>query len=349
MGTQGHPGPSCCLKVRHAKMIVMKTQFSLLVVVVLVSSQAVLPAQGPAGRVALPKEHRGRITALAMSGNGERVVSGSADGTVNVWDVASGRVVRSLRPLYGQAMGIELSNDARWLVAGQVHGRGLLRDLRNDRSFHLAPFESTGSSGGVAMTPDGRLCALAAGREVATIDVATRKVLRRFRGPRGARFHDLALSADGAHLAAASDERVGYVWSTRDGSLIARLSGHGAAVKSVRFLPDGRRIVTRDDLGVVAVWLWREARVSQSFGLRPGQPIVASALSEDGKTLAYVDHPTLVTLAKLDKEEMSVPMVSTGREPAVAVALNARLKLLVTGHASGAVRFTPAPSVNGAR
>ena len=65
-------------------------------------------AQGPADRV----------TAVALSADGRRAVSGALDRTLKVWDVESGRELWTLK---GHADGVEagvMSANGRWAVSG---------------------------------------------------------------------------------------------------------------------------------------------------------------------------------------------------------------------------------------
>jgi len=44
------------------------------------------------------KGHTGKVTSVALSPDGKRIVTAGADGTVRVWDVPAGTATRELAP-----------------------------------------------------------------------------------------------------------------------------------------------------------------------------------------------------------------------------------------------------------
>ena len=64
------------------------------------------------------------------------------------------------------------------------------------------------------------------------------------------------------------------VWDFETGDLLATLDGHEDRVQSVDFSPDGRRIVSGDEAGVVRIWeteldsarrMWQAAAVRHAL------------------------------------------------------------------------------------
>ncbi|MFO0748903.1 MAG: hypothetical protein U1F43_25040 [Myxococcota bacterium] len=79
-GEQSHDGPALCLSLTDAGLLASGGHDGLV---------KLLPAEpGVAPRVLAG--HQGAVTALAFARDGRRLVSGSDDRTVRVWDVASG-------------------------------------------------------------------------------------------------------------------------------------------------------------------------------------------------------------------------------------------------------------------
>ncbi|MEB3327608.1 MAG: hypothetical protein VKQ33_00065 [Candidatus Sericytochromatia bacterium] len=77
----------------------------------------------PGTAIATPlRGHRGPVVSLAASMDGTRLVSGSHDRTVRVWDVASGRWLRTLEGAVGPARAVAVEGVGREVMAAGTDG-----------------------------------------------------------------------------------------------------------------------------------------------------------------------------------------------------------------------------------
>jgi WD40 repeat protein len=72
--------------------------------------------------------HMAKINGIAFTPDGRQLVSASNDKTIRVWELASGKTVRTIRGesapgLAGMVYAMALSPDGKWLAAGGLDGR----------------------------------------------------------------------------------------------------------------------------------------------------------------------------------------------------------------------------------
>jgi len=196
-----------------------------------------------------PKEkilrgHGGLVLAVAYSPDGHRIVTGSADHTVKVWDAATGKVL----PLGGS----------------------------NGLNGHKRPILS------VVFSSDGkRILTGSWDRTVKVWDADTGEEVRTLPGIAD-RIFSVAFSPDGQRIVTGSQDRTAKVWDTATGELIRTLTGHAGVVWSVAFSPDGQRIVTGSWDKTAKVWDAATGGELATFR-EHGDPVLSVAFSPDGK------------------------------------------------------------------
>lgn len=102
------------------------------------------------------REHSGRVTSVAFSPDGRRIVSGSRNGTLRLWDAATGEPIG--QPIKGTepVSSIAFSPDGQHIVSGSSDSTLRLWDAATGEPIGEPLKEHTSSVRSVAFSPDGR-------------------------------------------------------------------------------------------------------------------------------------------------------------------------------------------------
>jgi WD40 repeat protein len=205
-------------------------------------------------------EHERGVVTVVFSPDGTSLASGSCDGTIRIWEVATGKCRHELAGLSGVTE-LAYSPDGRLLASA---GEGIfvtLWDVETGREVSRLT-DLRWPVNCVAFSPDGTLLVTGGG----TPDKRP--------GARG----ELK------------------VWDVAKQSVVATLDGHAGAVLAVCFSPDGLELAAGGVDEMICLWDVKRARSRLSMGGLSGG-VQALAFSPDGRTLAWSGrHDGLVSL-----------------------------------------------------
>jgi WD40 repeat protein len=237
----------------------------------------------------------GIVYSVAFSPDGKILASGSGDNTIRLWDVRTGRLIRSFTGHGKQVNSVAFSPDGKTLVSASADLSIKLWDVVSGRIIRLFSGHSSAVYS-VAFSPDGKTLASAGsgGNDSALRlwDVSTGRPIRSFE-ERNYWLTSVAFSPDGKMIASGSSEYVIKLWDVGDGKLIRSLVGHRNTIHSVAFSPDGKTLASGSSDHKAKLW---DVSTGKTIRSLDGQSFNAVAFSPDGKTLAAGSYDRTVKL-----------------------------------------------------
>lgn len=187
--------------------------------------------------------HTDKILSAAFSADSGTLVTGSADRTVRLWDVATGKEKLVLRG-HGEAVwSVALSPDAQTIASASWDRTVKLWDAKTGQlRATLKGHEDEVLS--LAFSPDGKT--LASGSQDWTIrlwNVGTGQERATLKGHQGA-VHCLAFTPDGKTLASGSGDETVKLWDPATGKERTTLRGHRSGVAAIAISRDGKALAS---------------------------------------------------------------------------------------------------------
>jgi WD40 repeat protein len=258
---------------------------------------------------AFQNAHTPWVGAIAFTADNKKVVSRGGDNAIKLWDLESGRQLRSLVAgnVYAGSSSIALSPDGVLLAAGSANNSVRIWSIA-DGSVQRTLAGHEAAVEAVAFSGDGSLLASADAHGVIRVwKAASGSPVRTLTG--SAKWVDaLAFSPDGHLLASGGGDHTVRVWDLATGGAKS-YAGHTAPVTAVAFAPKEALLASSDESGLVR--LWSVPAGQELHTLRGHSDAVESiAFSRDGTVLASASEDSTVRLWDVASASERVRLVS---------------------------------------
>jgi WD40 repeat protein len=229
---------------------------------------------------------------LVFSGDSTKVLALWERNTLQLWDVATRRLLRERAGTEGQVYGVGLSADHGRLAVANGGTRGLDGSLRifdvadGQERLHVVPPENFSTPQLPRFSPDGSLLALTDGERgrVHLHLAATGQRLRTLDG-HADQVDDLAFSPDSQTLLSTSRDGTSRLWSLATGRQQMRFQEDAEPGRRAVFHPDGQVIVSFDAMGIARAWRAADGAFIRIVSQTRFPGIRAAAFSKDGQWL----------------------------------------------------------------
>ncbi|GEM06055.1 F-box and WD-40 domain protein 1/11 [Rhodotorula toruloides] len=184
-----------------------------------------------------------------------KIISGSRDQTVRIWDIASGTIIHTLTGHEGSVLCLQY--DASILVTGSSDSRVIVWDLVGEEATGKGRFEQMMTLVGHAMGvldlcfDDKWIVSCSKDTTTRVWDRSTGELYRVLQGHRGP---VNAVQLHGEHALTASGDALMKLWDIHTGQTIRTFSGHSRGLACVHWAPSGTHFVSSSNDKTIKLW-----------------------------------------------------------------------------------------------
>lgn len=281
--------------------------------------------------------HQADVCCVAYDRQGRNLASASQDGTVRVWDAATGQLRGVLQVgREGQFPAAAFAPDGATLAATAAGGKVKLFAVAT--LLPQPPLEPEPSAvDALAYSPDGKLLAAGGADNMLRLyDAASGKRRQELPGHTGG-IRTIVFSPDSRTVASGGGDQRTKVWDAASGTLVADLLGHTSTVTGQAFSPDGNTLASGAADRIIILWdaaTWKRGRDLSG----PTDRIYGLAYLPDGRALVSCSKDGTLRVADAgDGQELNVLRGHVGRVRGVAVSPDGHT--LASAGSDGTVRL----------
>ncbi|KIM33655.1 hypothetical protein M408DRAFT_61483 [Serendipita vermifera MAFF 305830] len=294
-------------------------------------------------------DHDDQVRSVSFSPDSRRIVSGSDDRTIRVWDAETGDIVAG--PFEGHVEAVNsvaFSPNGSRIVSGSEDGTIRLWDAETGELV-TGSFEGHNKAiNSVAFSPDGTW--VVSGSSDTTIRVWEAKTGQAVTGPLKGHskiVKSVAFSPNSRRIVSGSYDRTIRVWDAETGQVVTGpLKGHRKTVNSVAFSLDGRRIVSGSLDRTIRVWDAETGKLVVGPFKAHRSAVKSVAFSPDGRRIVSGSYDQSVRLWDAETGRMITQPLKGHDEAVLSVAFSPDGRRIVSGSEDSTIRLWDAETSN---
>lgn len=251
--------------------------------------------------------HEGPVRAVAFSSDGSRIISGSQDNTVRLWNTEGGQLLKSFRGHDGAIRTVAFAESDQIILSGS-HDNSIrkwnINEYEEIRVLQGQVLEGhVDSILSARFSSDGeRIVTASRDRTARTWDAASGRSLNVFAEGHSFLATSAAFFPGGKRLATGAVDNTVRIWDTDSGTQLVRLEHTGRAA-ALTVSNDGRWVITGGDDQTAKVWDAETGTLA--FALKGHRnEVTALAVSSDDQQLLTGDSRGRVFLWDLGKQSV---------------------------------------------
>ncbi|MEL7359983.1 MAG: WD40 repeat domain-containing protein, partial [Cyanobacteria bacterium J06560_6] len=257
--------------------------------------------------------HSSPVNSVAFSPEGDRIVSGSYDSTLRLWDLKGNAIGKPFEGHSGSVSSVAFSPKGDRIVSGSDDGTLLLWDLEGN-TIGFAFEGHNGQILSVAFSPKGdRIVSGSYDNTLRLWDLEGNAIGSAFKGHNG-RVLSVAFSPEGDRIVSGSYDNTLQLWDLEGNTVGATFEGHRGPVWSVGFSLQGDRIVSGSDDRTLRLWDLEGNAVGAAFEGHSNR-VLSVAFSPEGDRIVSGSYDN--TLRLWDLEGNAVGAALEGHENSV--------------------------------
>jgi WD40 repeat protein len=299
---------------------------------------------------------------VAISADGKRALSASWDGTLRLWNLETGELIRDMKGPGRTLMSVALSADGKLALSGSSDRAMRLWDVATGaeiRSFA----GHTNTVWDVAFSPDGKQALSGCSDGIARLwDLESGKELLALETHRGGRAWTVAFAPNSKQAVtgggnvfedSGAAEASLRLWDLATGKEIREFKGHTKDVRRVAISPDGRQLLSGSFDGTMRLWDLQTGKELKRFD-GPGNFVESVSFTPDA-TRAICSYGPRIIEAVYDADprcSLRLWDLATGKElkqfrghtaPVLSLAISGNGAFFVSGSADNTMRLWKVP------
>ena len=208
--------------------------------------------------------HKSNVTCVLFSADGKRILSGSEDKTIKLWEINSQKSIKTFAGHQRDVNSVVFSTDEKIILSGSSDFTIRLWDICTGHVINTLKGHTNSVTSAIFSSDETFILSGSMDSSVKLWNRSTGKLVKSYVGHTQT-VMKVAFTPDGSQIISSSRDGTIKFWIKYTGNLIKNLEGHNNNVTSVILSPDGKFILSASDDGTIKLWDYNTGNLLKSF------------------------------------------------------------------------------------
>ncbi|KAI4499977.1 hypothetical protein M0802_004847 [Mischocyttarus mexicanus] len=195
--------------------------------------------------------HIKAASAVAITADGKRLISGGCDGQVRIWDIKPDvqRLVSILKEHRGPITSLCISSNNEDLISSSTDGTCIIWDIMQQVLMGNTMYMAA------CFSPNGiQILTCGTDRKIAYWETWDGSLVREVEGSTSGSLNCIDINLDGQYFVTGSNDCIVKLWEYHTANVTHIGIGHAAIITACKFSPDGEHVVSVSADGAIIIW-----------------------------------------------------------------------------------------------
>ncbi|XP_066601351.1 cilia- and flagella-associated protein 52 [Prorops nasuta] len=231
---------------------------------------------------AIHNAHVKAVTAVIITPDGSKLITGGCDGQVRLWDISLDvqRLVHVFKEHKGPITSLHFSPNKEDIVSSSADGTCIIWSIPNtcrkqffmgNTMFMGAKFNENGV----------QLITCGTDRKIGYWETLDGSLIRETEGSKSGALNTIDISSDGQLIVSGSADCILKIWNYETADTVFIGNGHAAGITACKFSPNGKFIVSVSADGAIMIWTCPSGKKSTVSTSRSNKSVKSQQVSKE--------------------------------------------------------------------
>lgn len=236
--------------------------------------------------------HSGAINGIVLTKDEKKMISWSADGTIKIWDVEQGKLLKTLEGHRGSVENIQITQNDKYIISSSFDKTLKIWELESGELLKTLIGHASYLQGFQLTSDNKKIISYAEDKTIKIWDIETGKLLNSIEGC-NIFLNGFQLTKDEKKIISYSQDNTIKIWELETGKLLKSLEGHTDSVWKIKVIENESKLISYSRDKTIKIWDMETFKLLKTLDGHTKGIIGIQITKDEKKIISYSEDKTI--------------------------------------------------------